>query len=94
MSQAVMMRSSAMALTLSAALGVVVLLLTGLADVTPGGLVGARWYGLPLTWIRRLVIAPQYNPWRVDWTGLAADLVFWLAVALAVGWLVLRLRRR
>ena len=77
----------------AAALGAGVMFLTGLADVTPGGLVGARWYGLPLTWIRRLFIAQQYYPWRVDWTGLAADIVFWVALALALGWLALRLLR-
>jgi hypothetical protein len=45
----------------SASVGAAITLLSGLVDVTPN-LVGARWYGLPSTWIRRLVIAPQYNP--------------------------------
>ncbi len=83
-----------LALSVCAALGVAAALLTGLVDVTPDGLLGARWYGLPFTWIRRLIIAPQYYPWRVDWAGLAGDLVFWVAVALVAGLLAVQLRRR
>jgi hypothetical protein len=67
-------------------------LLTGLVDVTPRGLVGATWYGYPLTWLRRLIIAPQYYPWRVDWLNLVLDVAFWVAVALVVEVSVLLLR--
>ena len=64
--------------------GVVITLITGLYNITPGGLVGAVWYGFPLAWLRRLVIAPQYNPWRIDITGLVVDLVVWILVIGAV----------
>ncbi len=64
-------------LSASVAFGVVITLLTGLYNSTPGGLVGAAWYGFPLTWIRRLVVAPQYYPWVVDYPGLVTDIVFW-----------------
>ncbi|MDE1870515.1 MAG: hypothetical protein KGH71_06095 [Candidatus Micrarchaeota archaeon] len=60
--------------------GAVITLITGLYNSTPSGLVGAAWYGLPVTWIRKLVVAPQYNPWAVDWTGLVIDLVVWIVV--------------
>ena len=86
-------RPSAKALAISIVAGVAAMLLTGLVNVTPSGLVGARWYGLPLTWLRRLIIAPQYFPWKADWGGLAGDLVFWVLVAVAAGWLVQQLRR-
>ena len=62
--------------------GVVVTLLSGLYNSTPPGLVvGAAWYGLPLTWVRRLVVAPQYNPWKIGITGLIVDLIFWIVIA-------------
>jgi hypothetical protein len=64
----------------SVGLGIAATLLTGLADLTPYGLVGARWYGFPATWLRYLVIAPQYNPWKVDAVGLVVDIVLWSAV--------------
>ena len=77
------------AVALGAALGgVAATLLTFLYDSTPSGLVGAVWYGFPLTWLRRLIIAPQLNPWVVDYLGLAADVVFW-AIVVAVVLLVL-----
>jgi hypothetical protein len=69
----------------SAIAGAVITLATGLVTSTPGQLLGAAWYGWPVTWIRKLVLAPQYNPWVVDWYGLAIDFVFWFIVS----WLVI-----
>ena len=72
-------------------IGAGVALLTGLVNSTPKGLVGAVWYGFPRAWLIRLVIAPQYYPWRLDVLGLVIDLVFWCFVAvvieLTVAWL-------
>ena len=62
-------------------LGIAFTLLTGLYNSTPHMLVGAVWYGLPLAWIRYLVIAPQYNPWAADYIRLVADICIWTAVA-------------
>jgi hypothetical protein len=59
---------------------VVITLITGLYNGTSGGLVGAVTYGFPLAWLRRLVIAPQYFPWRVIIPGLIVDLVIWFLV--------------
>ncbi len=78
----------------SAGAGIVVALLTGVLDVTPSALVGAVWYGYPLPWLRRLIIAPQYYPWRFDVVGLMLDVVVWSAVALAVALCVILLRAR
>ena len=64
--------------------------LTGFLDNS--ALIGASWYGYPTTWIRKLVLAPQYNPWRIAWGGLVVDIIFWfvivLVVWLAVGYLI------
>ena len=65
----------------SAIIGLIITLATGLVVNTPYGLVGASWYGWPLTWLSKLVIAPQYNPWVINWYGLVIDFVFWSIVA-------------
>ncbi|MDE1870924.1 MAG: hypothetical protein KGI06_01660 [Candidatus Micrarchaeota archaeon] len=72
-------------------LGIIVTLATGALNSTPIGLVGASWYGYPLTWIRKLVIAPQYNPWRIDYVGIVADVVFWSVIMLALLLVLLRI---
>jgi hypothetical protein len=68
----------------SIVIAVSVTLFTGAINSTPTLLLGAAWYGYPITWIRRLVIAPQYNPWRVDLPGLAIDLVFWFVITAVI----------
>jgi hypothetical protein len=88
-----MKRPTLLTVVASLAAGIVAALLTGLIDVTPSGLVGATWYGYPLTWLRRLIIAPQYYPWRFDWFNLVLDAAFWCAVAVAIGLSGLQLRR-
>ena len=57
--------------------GVLITLLTGLLSNTPALLLGAEHYGYPFAWILRLVLAPEYFPWRVDTLALAADVVIW-----------------
>lgn len=64
--------------------GAVITLATGLLQVTPVGLVGASWYGYPEGWLIRRVLAPQYNPWYVNYPGLITDLVAWIVLALIV----------
>jgi hypothetical protein len=73
--------------------GALITLLTGLLSNTPPMLVGAMWYGYPLAWLFRLVLAPEYFPWRVDMTRLLADIAAWaavVAVALFVGRRIVR----
>lgn len=65
--------------------GVVITLLTGLIENMPAMLVGAVHYGYPLAWLTRLVIAPEFNPWRVDYVNLVIDFVVWAVVV----WLIL-----
>lgn len=57
--------------------GELVTVLTGLIRNTPPMLVGAVHYGYPLPWLIRLVIAPQYNPWRIELLNFFADLLVW-----------------
>jgi hypothetical protein len=64
--------------------GLAIALLTGLVSNTPPMLMGATHYGLPMAWLFRLVIAPEYFPWRVDITRLLVDTAVWAAVVAAV----------
>jgi hypothetical protein len=64
--------------------GLAIALLTGLVSNTPPMLVGATHYGLPMTWLFRLVIAPEYFPWRVDITRLLVDTAVWAAIVAVV----------
>ena len=64
--------------------GVLITLLTGLVSSTPPMLVGAMWCGYPLAWLFRLVLAPEYFPWRVDVTALLVDIVAWSVVVAVV----------
>lgn len=71
--------------------GVAVTLLTGLIPNTPIMLLGAMHYGYPLAWLVRLVLAPEYFPWRVTVPNLVVDLVIWIII---VGMAVTVLTRR
>jgi hypothetical protein len=63
-------------------------MLTGLVDVTPTGLVGATWHGLPLPWF--YVMVYPGSPWTIDWMNFAGDLVFWIVVWFVVGFVIFR----
>ena len=65
-------------------IGTAIAVLTALIDVTPRGLVGAVWYGFPRSWLIRVVIAPQYYPWRIDVISLAIDIAFWCGVSAVI----------
>lgn len=60
--------------------GLLIALLTGFVSNTPPMLLGAMWYGYPLAWLIRLVLAPEYFPWRVEVFGLVADTIIWCIV--------------
>lgn len=66
--------------------GVVVTLVTGLINNTPLGFVGSNGFGLPVVWLRRLVISPVYNPWRFIATGFVADVIIWFIVIWLIIW--------
>ena len=65
--------------------GIVITLLTGLADHTPEMLVGAVYYGYPFAWLEMMVVAPQYFPWVVRPVRLVLDIVVWAVIV----WIIL-----
>jgi len=67
-------------LVLPALGGVVLALFTGLVSNTPPMWLGATLYGYPLAWLSRLVLAPEYFPWRIDWANLIIDVVVWIVI--------------
>jgi len=73
--------------------GVLVTLLTGLFPTTPPLLVGATWYGFPLAWLIRMIVAPEYNPWRIELLNFFADIVIWFVIVAIVVFAVERLRK-
>jgi xanthine/uracil permease len=76
------MKPGVVGIIIAIAGGAALALLTGLVDVTPNGLVGATWYGFPLPWLYRLIVAPQYYPWDVHWLSLILDIGFWCVISL------------
>lgn len=68
--------------------GVIITLLTGF--IPNMMLIGATRYGYPLAWLIRLVIAPEYFPWRVDVLYLIADIIVW---SIIIGMVLLVLTR-
>ena len=58
--------------------GIVLTLLTGF--VTNTVLLGAEHYGYPMAWLIRLVLAPEYFPWRVNVLILIIDLIIWIVI--------------
>lgn len=87
------MRRDVQIVLLSIAVGTGLAFLSGLIDVTPSGLVGATWFGFPEPWLRKLVIAPEYYPWREDWGNLALDVLAWTVLALVLSLSALALSR-
>jgi hypothetical protein len=64
--------------------GVIITVVTGLFPNTPGMLVGAEWYGFPLAWLIRMIVAPEYNPWRVEFLNFIADVVVWSVILFVI----------
>ena len=73
--------------------GVIITLLTGLFSSTPQMLVGAEWYGFPFAWLIRMVVAPEYNPWRVEYLNFIADVVVWSVILLVIVFIVDKVRK-
>ena len=65
-------------------------LLSGLVNSTPQPLVGASWYGWPMTWVTKIIVPPGYSPWLVKFGGLAEDLVFWFILSLLVFYIAMK----
>lgn len=81
-------------LALAAIGGIVITLLTGLVENTPEMLVGAVWYGYPLAWLVRIVVAPGYNPWVLRQLRLIADIVFWAIIVAILLFAYTKIRKK
>jgi hypothetical protein len=46
--------------------------------------VGAVYYGFPIAWLFKMIVAPKYNPWRIDFLKFLADVVFWDVISLVI----------
>jgi len=73
--------------------GEIITLLTGMIETTPPMLVGAVHYGYPLAWLIRMVVAPQYNPWKLEFGNFIADIVIWFIIVAIVVFIVARVRK-
>ncbi|SEP08443.1 hypothetical protein SAMN04487948_11378 [Halogranum amylolyticum] len=72
--------------------GIVITLVTGLVPLRT--LMGGTHYGVPIAWLIRRVLAPEYFPWRVNWLGLVVDVAVWTVVVLLLLLAYERLRDR
>ena len=73
--------------------GEIITLLTGLFSNTPEMLVGAVHYGFPLAWLIRMIVAPEYNPWRIEFVNFLADVVVWSVILLVIVFIVEKVRK-
>jgi hypothetical protein len=73
--------------------GEIITLLTGLFSNTPQMLLGAEHYGFPLAWLIRMIVAPEYNPWRIDFLNFLADVVVWSVILLVIVFVLEKVRK-
>ena len=70
--------------------GLVVALSTGFLTNTV--LLGAEHYGYPLAWLIRLVLAPEYSPWRVNVPNLIVNVAVWIGIVSTLLFILTRAR--
>jgi hypothetical protein len=87
------MMNTANRLVVSILGGEIITLLTGLFSNTPEMLVGAEHYGFPLAWLIRMIVAPEYNPWRIEFVNFLADMVVWSVILLVIVFIVEKVRK-
>jgi hypothetical protein len=73
--------------------GEIITLLTGLFSSTPQMLVGAQWYGFPLAWLIRMIVAPEYNPWKVEFLNFIGDVIVWSVVLFVIVFIADKVRK-
>jgi len=74
--------------------GVVITLLTGLIPNTPARLVGAAYFGYPFAWLIRMIVAPQYFPWRINSSNLIADIIVWAIIVGIITFIIQRMKSK
>lgn len=60
--------------------GTLITLLTGFIPNTPPIWAGSTLYGYPLAWLLRLVLAPQYFPWKLNIANMIGDIIIWAII--------------
>jgi len=79
-------------LVLSIIGGAVITLLTGLIPNTPM-LLGATHYGYPFAWLFRLILAPEYFPWRINAVNFVVDVIVWAFIVGIILFIVKKKRK-
>ncbi len=74
--------------------GIVTTAFTGVLLNMPTMLLGAEHFGYPFAWLFRLILAPEYFPWRVDPIAFVADVVIWSVIVGIVLFVLTKIRRR
>ena len=72
--------------------GVVITLLTGLISNTPM-LLGVTHYGYPFAWLFRLILAPEYFPWRINAVNFVVDVIVWAFIVGIILFIVKKKRK-
>jgi hypothetical protein len=74
--------------------GIVVMLLTGFVSNTPVMWVGATLFGYPFPWLIRMVLAPEYYPWRIDTLNFIVDVIIWSTIVFIAWFALARTRKK
>lgn len=54
------------------------LLVTTITSIIPvKTLIGGTHYGIPFPWLIKLVLAPEYSPWRINYLNFGIDILIW-----------------
>jgi hypothetical protein len=68
---------------ISLTFGIVITLVSSL--FSHPNVVGANWWGYPLTWLTQVVVSPEYSPpLNVNWFNLIIDIIFWTIISLVI----------
>jgi hypothetical protein len=60
--------------------GMIITVLLGLVSTPTRNLLGITHYGIPLSWRGRIIISPEFNPWRYNITNFIIDTLFWTII--------------
>lgn len=67
------------------------LLATTITSIIPAKtLIGGTHYGIPFPWLIKLVLAPEYFPWRINYLHLGMDIVVWIVLVRLVTIYIMR----
>ena len=47
-------------------------------------LIGATWFGYPLHWLVRMVVSPEYFPYKIVWLNFIIDIIIWSVIVFII----------